>query len=57
MDKLLKEAKKLLEDLRKQGSFFLSAIEFNPFNWRPEADGEEFAKRIDKLLKKIEDEN
>ena len=52
--KLLTELKTLLEDLRKQGSFFPSAIEFNPWDWSPEADGEEFAKRIDKLLIKID---
>ncbi len=55
MDKLLKEAEKLLTDLKRCGSFYNSAIELDMYQ-KYSINGEEFENRIDELLKKIQDE-
>ena len=49
---LLLQAKNILQDLKKYGSFYYSAIELD-IHAEGAMDGEEFEKRIDALLKKI----
>ena len=49
---LLKETKSLLEDLKRCGSFYPSAIELD-YYIENSIDGEDFEKRIDQLLKEF----
>lgn len=58
MDKkdLLKETRDLLIELLTCGDFYQSAIELDLFIGDRSVDGEEIEKRMEELLKKIEDE-
>jgi len=53
---LLKETKSLLEDLKRCGLFYLSAIELDPYIDNA-VDGEEFEERIDSLLHELNKKN
>lgn len=48
----LKEAISILKHIKDNGSFFISAIEFNSYDLH--VDGEEIEKRIDNLLECVE---
>jgi len=52
---LFSEVYQLLLDLKRCGNFYNSAIEID-MNISNGIDGEEFEKRIDKLLKRLEEE-
>ena len=53
---LLKETKSLLEDLKRCGRFFPSAIEIDPYIENP-IDGDQFEERIHQLLKELNKKN
>jgi hypothetical protein len=53
---LKKETKSLLEDLKRCGIFYASAIEIDLYIDNS-IDGEEFEKRIDKLLNELNKKN
>jgi len=55
-DQLLKETKTLLEDLKRCGSFYSSAIEIDTYIENA-IDGEEFEERIHQLLKELNKKN
>jgi len=50
-EELLKDLFNTLTDFKENGTFFISAIELDMFY-----DGEEFEKKLDKLLERIKKE-
>ncbi len=51
--KLLQEAKTILQELKRCGNFYPSAIELDLYGISNAIDGEDFEEKIDELLKKL----